>query len=139
MNDTFTIGEHTYSAVKMDAFRALHVARRLSPIVGQLVLLSNGTLNPKDAVLPLMEGIARMSDEDFDYVRDSCLSVVTRVIDGRLHPIFNSKAKLLQYQDIKPKECLEIIFTVVMDNLSDFLDDLPSIVTDGTEGQPSPQ
>lgn len=138
MSHQFTIGDHNYIADKLDAFKALHVARRIAPLVGHLALATQGVLDVKDLIPPLLDGIADIKEADFDYVRDACLSVVKRVEGERAQPVYNSRAKMMQYTDINAKQLLEIIITVVMDNLSDFLGDLPSIGTGGLPDQNTP-
>lgn len=128
----FKIGEHDYISERLDAFQALHVARRVAPLAATLALSGAGVLSVKDMIVPLMNGISEMKEEDFDYVRNACLGVVRRrVAEGTAQPIFNKSAKMLQFQDISARGVLEIIISVVMENLADFLDAVPSTAADG--------
>src|SRR5690348_8339204 len=84
----FEVAGKKYKSKKLDAFVQLHIARRLGGIYGslgtayKLFLQSRTTDNPKGDPLvvldPVGKSLKNMSDEDAEYVINSCLSVCQR-------------------------------------------------------------
>ena len=79
-----TIGETTYAIGTLPTKKQFHVERRLTPFIGSvlphLAVLQNKNLSVMEkaaAILPAIADIlAKLSDEECDYVIDACLSVV---------------------------------------------------------------
>jgi hypothetical protein len=131
----FTVADHEYMAAPLDTFKQLHIVRRLAPILGTLLVVNKQLLKPEDAFAPLVEGLARMSDDDCDFVLHNCLAVCQRQVQGSTTwgPIFNMGAKRMMYDDIKLAQMLEIAYHVLQENLADFM---PSPVLTNGEGAP---
>ncbi len=119
----FTVADHEYMAAPLDTFKQLHVVRRLAPVLGMLVVIKKDMLKLEDAFAPLVEGLARMSDADCDFVVHNCLAVCQRKVEGTetWGPIFNMSAKRMMYEDIGLAQMLEIAFHVLQENLGDFM------------------
>jgi len=132
MNE-FVVGGHTYKARKMDATTQLHVARRLSPLIGAF----KDALPPRKGdeplslmdvkIEPLAAALAAMPDDVVDYVLSNTLSLVQRKMDGDRGwaPVWTSAAKRPMFDDIGMIEMLSICVRVVLDNIGPFsFDDL---------------
>ena len=119
---TTEINGHTYAIGKMDARRQFHVARRLAPVMMGLMKASGQEkADFVTTVGPLAEAVSGLSDEDCDYVLDSCLDVVSRLDEkagGK--PIKIVRGGVLAYQDITMPEIIQLAVAVIQDNLSGF-------------------
>jgi hypothetical protein len=78
-------------------------------------------------VLPLAEAIAKMSDEDCNYVLGTCLNVVSRQIDGGRGwaKVWSEAAKKPMYDDIDMGAMIAIVVRVLQDALAPFFAALP--------------
>jgi hypothetical protein len=130
---SFTIKSQEYQSVKLTTIKQAHLMRRLLPIVSSLANLSklksdNQGDTAKEAFQPIADALSNLSDEQFNYILDLCLSVVKRrdVDANRLVPIWNGAGKNLQYEDIDLMVMLQIMGNVIMENLSGFLPESPS-------------
>ena len=136
----FTIGDHTYVAGKLDAFKQLHVSRRLAPIIPTLipmylVLQKEGL---KDVGLlsalakPFADAIAAMSDEDSEYIMATCLGVVRRrTSGGNLAPVWNQSARACMFDDMDVLDIGKASLEVIKDSLGPFIRGLFTSQTNG--------
>lgn len=89
MTIEFEINDLKFRAEKLDTFKQLHVSRKVGPILPKLLpVFVQFTKSAKDgapaddltaiaaAVEPLTQVLADMPDSDFEYVVNTCLSVV---------------------------------------------------------------
>ena len=119
----FTVSDHDYRAGKMDALTQFHVLRRLAPIIGSLKDLAGGDVSKGlEALGPIADVVARLPDEDVNYVLDRCLSTVQRKKDGDTGwaPIWNASAKRAMFDDIDMMSMLLISGNVVMNAVGPF-------------------
>jgi hypothetical protein len=153
----FRIGMHTYRSRKLNARQQFHVARRLAPLVGQLLTLGPALAQiqsvpsdtaPDDAAVAatakafetaleaLSTGLARIPDNDCDYVLDHCMGVTQRSAGNGGAPvwsdIWNERAHRLMFDDITLPEMMQIAVEVLRDNLADFFSLLPVATTPTT-------
>jgi hypothetical protein len=121
------INGHSYRFGKIDAMKQFHVVRRLAPALAS-VGLSLGRLkqlaNVADLLGPAFEVIAKMSDEDSNYIIYTCLRAVSRK-DGQgagtgWMPLVPSSQDMLAYQDIELPEMLQLVMWVLRVNLEGF-------------------
>jgi hypothetical protein len=137
----FTIKARVYHSTKLGAIKQAHLMRRLLPLVASLTNL--GKLNIKalaasaqaapgatadvarDAIMPIANAIAELSDEQFNYIIDLCMGQVRREegegANIRQVQIWNRAAQALQYEDIDLPVMLQICGEVIMENLAGFL------------------
>lgn len=127
------IGGNTYRIGKLDARTQLHVWRRLAPIVsaaGGLASIgairnvaestdadqvSTEQLGAYAAMLgPLLDAVAKLPDEDVDYILNVALQAVMRKGEGDTgwHPVMRGGA--MMFDDIGPIQMLEIAGRVVI-------------------------
>jgi hypothetical protein len=131
----FSIGDNQYRAGKLDAFKQLHVSRRVAPIIPTLipvfVKISQDGSMAKDmsglaALLgPFADGLANMSDESSEYVISTCLSVVHRQASGgNWAPVWNKGAKACMFDDMDLGDLIQIAIKVIADSLGPFIQGL---------------
>lgn len=142
----FRVGDHVYQSRKMNARMQFHVARRLAPLIGHLASLGPLLAIASDpqfltdeataqaferAVIPFAEGLAKIPDEDADYVLDRCMQMVQRGVGGNgsgamaWQDIWNMRANRLQFEDIELPEMMQIAMNVVGENLGGFFSQTP--------------
>jgi hypothetical protein len=128
---------HTYSIGKMDAFEQLHVARRLAPMVSELMAafisapsLFTGKAEAENeskmlmdvleiAGGPLADAFSKMSNVDVDYIVHACLSVCQRKQSHGYAKVF-VRGGGLAFQDIQLDTLLGLTWFVIQENLAGF-------------------
>ena len=139
MAQEFTVDDRVYrTRTKLNARQQFHIARRLAPLIGQMMSLGpvlqaafsdgNDTVSAESIealLMPFAGALSRMSDEECDYVLDRALAVVQRREGNGAQPvwvdIWNARANTLQFQDIELPAMLRIAAEVLQENLSGFL------------------
>lgn len=125
-----TIAECNYRTGKMNALQQFHVTRRLGPmlaVAGVTVEMmrnrqSEGDLDSLMGAMPhIMELLARMKDEDVNYVLFTCLSVVQRQQGDAWAQVIAPDGKTIMFADIDMPTMIRIVFEVLMENLANFL------------------
>ncbi len=121
----FEIDGVKYKAGRIPAMTQFHLLRRLSPVIA--ILFSNrdpetGIFDPAKSAAALAEAIAKMSDEDTEYVFGSCLSVVQREREGGTGyvSIWNTSAKAPQFDDINIITMIKIVSEIVQGQIGPF-------------------
>lgn len=150
MTTEITIKTEVYRIGKLNAFEQFHVARRLAPalfVLGKNFAGIDGTAEGASmldslagAIGPLAEVIARMTDDESNYVLTTCLGVCSRKQGTALAAIIlerkianpNTTSYQLMFDDIDMAVMLQLVFAVLKDNLGNFLAALP--VSDSTQG-----
>ena len=130
MTSTVKIGQHDYRIGKLSALQQLHVSRRLAPILASmgvsLSAISAGAKGSNDdfaaMLAPVTEIVARMPDDEVNYIIFTCLSCVSRVVDNRAAPV--SVGNALMFDDLDMKAMLELTVAALKDNLGNFLQGL---------------
>jgi hypothetical protein len=156
----FEVGSHTYRTEKrMGAREQWHVTRRLGPVLTafkEIILAADERLAPPppgaseedrqlafarmtsvalDAAVPLAEAVAKMPDQDWDYVINECFRVVVRAIKNEnggitsWQRLWNEAAGQPQFQDFDMLEMIQIVRHVLTENLSGFFVGLQSGLT----------
>jgi hypothetical protein len=120
----FDLEDHSYRAGDLDPRVALHVARRILPIlVGLGVVVGKdgkpALKNPFAAMAPAVDIYSKMSNEDVDFINDSCLAVV-QVKQGKgWAPVTRDGARMFDFIDIGVE--LKIVWEVGRANVGPFL------------------
>lgn len=122
-----TVNEQVYKVGKLNVFQQLHVAKRLTPLLaGALpawLAVAGGQQADvsamASALLPLADAIARLSDEDLDYVVRECLLAVERK-----HAAGWARVRLengpIMFDDLDLLALLQLTKEVVQSNLGNF-------------------
>jgi hypothetical protein len=141
----FTVGEHRYRSRKMNARQQFHCVRRLGPLFGQLLNigpaianLTPGTMGDADANKAFEEALgayttalAKVPDQDCDYVIDRCMEVTQRLQGGNgsgqpvWSDVWNSRLNRMMFEDIELGEMFTIAGEVLKDNLQGFFNIMP--------------
>lgn len=137
------VNGNTYRIGNMDPRSQFHVTRRLGPVMSALgaaltTLLPKLAMPTPDVVVgdakkgatlsdeqmlfvmgPLMDVVAKMPEDDVNYVIDRCLAVVQRR-DGEKWASVMHQSGQLMYQDIQMPTMMRLVVEVVMGNMGDF-------------------
>lgn len=151
------IDGHPYRIGRLNARKQWNVVRRLAPVLAASAPAlqvwasaspppetgpdgqpAPGTAAPAfdleaafSAFGPLATAIGDLTDENSDYVINTCLSVVhTNRIGQTWAPVANSGGDLM-FQDIHLGTMVKLVLIVLRENLGDFLGALPGSTTDG--------
>jgi hypothetical protein len=131
----FTVGEHQYHAERIPALQQFHIMRRLAPFIGQVVpvvgaIKGKGADAGMEAVKPLADALASMSDADANYVLFGLLRFAKRAVPGGLGAVAVVVGEQLNHQDITMLQMLQIAWQVLRVNMADFTAALPSDLLD---------
>ncbi len=131
------INGQTYKHGKLDARKAFHVARRLTPILAGMAkavqAMESAAPEARNAVMLdcIAEDISMLSDETLDYVIDACMAVVSRKqADGRYMSVMTRGN--LQFADMGMDELLQLTIAVSMESLDGFFG-----LLNGGDGSPT--
>lgn len=131
------IAGHKYAIGKLDAFEQLHVARRLAPMLSELMsafisapALFTGKTEGEDeskalmevlelATGPLADAFSKMSNVDVDYIVHACLSVCERKQAKGYAKVYIPRGGLM-FQDIQLDTLLGLTWYVIQENLAGF-------------------
>ncbi len=116
----------TYRVNKIDARSQFHIVRRLAPVLGQVAPAVQGGKGGMDALPALADAIAKLSDEDADYVLFGLLKVISRKQDQGLGWGPVATGTLLMYDDITMPTMLKLAWQALSHNMSGFFAALPS-------------
>jgi len=120
MSDRLTLEGSEYIIGKLDVFQQFHCAKRLAPLLAGAASIS-GMVDGEfklDSLFPLLDGIAKLPDDDLDYVLTTCLLAVRRIDHGQSVKVITGKA--MQYQDMSGLTVLTLVKEVLMENMSGF-------------------
>ncbi|WP_228748449.1 phage tail assembly chaperone [Acinetobacter towneri] len=135
------IGGHDYAIGRLNALDQLHVSRKIAPIVPNIMPILTevakgdlekviesieadenaelGGLEPlAKALEPFMEAIAKMPEEDVNYVIYKCLSVVKR--GGAVV----CRGESIMFDDLDMNHLLPLTVAVIRTNLGNFIQGL---------------
>ena len=135
------IGGHDYTIGRLNALDQLHVSRKIAPIVPNIMPILTevakgdlekviasietdenaelGGLEPlAKALEPFMEAIAKMPEEDVNYVIYKCLSVVKR--NGSVV----CRGESIMFDDLDMNHLLPLTVAVIRTNLGNFIQGL---------------
>ena len=126
---TIDLAASNYSIGRMDALTQFHVARRLAPVIAVLgesvaKLADSPETKSQEAWVasvfgPVMDIVAKMGDEESNYIIHACLAVVGRQQEGgKYAPI--QRNKLLMFNDIEMPVMFRLVVEVIKENLGGF-------------------
>lgn len=143
----FTVGDHEYRSEKLDALVQFHISRRLTGVViGLAPLISlNASVEDLATVIssdigenikllePVLAAVAKMSDEDVNYVVAKTMAKVYRAVKnpgtGAIEswsPMWSNSTHSLMYDDLNLSELVQIVWYALRENLEDFSFGSPS-------------
>lgn len=126
---------HVYRIGRMDALTQFHVARRLGPVIASLAE-GGADFSILDVMAGATQVIAKMSDEDVNYIINRCLLVVARVVEGsRPAPVM--RGNQFMFNDITMPQMVRLAVEVIKENLGPFFPGLLAAIAtqSGSEAQ----
>lgn len=141
----FEINGVQYRSGKLDTFKQLHLSRKIAPVVPKVLpafaaIARRKKANADDdidviaeALQPVADALAQMSEQDVEYVLNNCLSVVQRRQGKDWARVWSGDT--LMFDDIDLPTMLQISMKVIWDNLGAFISGL---VAKQTAGSPQP-
>lgn len=133
-DNEFTIMNRNFKVSKIDAFKQFHIVRRLAPILGDLAPIamkfskmdqSELKQDQFEALSPVLNGLAKLSDKDADLILYGLLSAVEiqQAEFGNWAKI--SDGKTLFFTDLELPILVQAAGRAFMYNLSGFFAALP--------------
>lgn len=134
MNDNnFAINGVNFKVHKIDAFKQFHIVRRMAPILADLIPVANKLSKMKDAgdeqfeaLAPIMNGLAKLTDEESNKVLIGLLSAI-EMQQGEGGPwarLVNGES--LMFQNLELPVMLQAAGRAFMFNMAGFFAVLPS-------------
>ena len=130
------IGGNAYQIGRIDAMRQLHVSRRVVPVliaagISIADVVKSGAGTEGDAWLmrvadKALDVVAKMSNEDVEYVVQTSLSVAKRRPvggDGPWALVMNGKQ--FQFQDMDMRTMVQVTLAVLRENMGGFFPQAP--------------
>ncbi len=127
-NPEVTIGDSVYQIGKLPAMTQFHVVRRIGPVLATMgvsiteMATKGKSLNDEVDMLSIMgtvsEVVAKMSNDDVEYVIYACLAVVRRQQGERYMNVMTGKN--FQFQDIDMTVMMRLTVEVLKENLGGF-------------------
>lgn len=131
----FSIGEKEFKAGKINAMKQFHVVRRIAPILGDLIPvlkkfegMSEEELKKDqiESLAPILNGLAKLSDKDSEFVLYSLLAAVEMKQDlGNWAKLSNGEQ--LMFNDLELPVLLQVAGRTFMHNLTGFFAVLPKL------------
>lgn len=139
-----TVRDNAYRIGKMSAIQQFHVTRRLGAVSGALGeglsrlvksggaarLLESGGDGAMTVIEPLLTAIGRMTDEDSNYVINTCLAHVTRRVGETAWSPVQSSPGNMMFPDVDMFVMLVLVWHVLEFNLQGFFSALLSALPD---------
>ncbi|MFA9439402.1 phage tail assembly chaperone [Uliginosibacterium sp. sgz301328] len=134
-------GEQTYRLGKLSAIQQFHLTRKIAPVVPAMVPVFLRLANSKTPLLddpdsltallaPFADAMAKMPDEDANYLLGTCLSVVARKQGDAWKSVWDTTHGTILFDDIDLSQMMPIVIRVLRENLGNFISGLltnPSI------------
>lgn len=126
------IGDKVYLIGKMNATDQFHVFRRVMPLLAPILeSIRSGIGFGPLMLVKISEDIAKLSDEQLNYVINACMSVVEVQTAGKpLKLIVNGRQ---MFGDMDLPVMLQITWAVLMENFKPFLTGLLAGPSKGEE------
>lgn len=138
-----TLSGNLYRIGVLDAFKQLHLSRKLAPLIPELVpafVKIQSLIGPPPiegaeappmgldkvadiAVLlgPFADAMAGLSDADTEYITTLCMSVVQRQSGNSWAAVWNKDAKTFMFQDIGLDTLMMLLVKTIQANLGNFI------------------
>lgn len=123
----FEFGGRTYLIGKMGPRDQLHVLRRVMPLLSPILLSlkqaqSGVPFNKIGMMIVMSEDLAKIPDDQLNYVIDTCLSVVEVKTDGKPLKLMVNGRSMFGEMDLPTM--IQVMWAVLMENLRPFLSGL---------------
>ena len=123
------VGGINYRIGKLPAMQQLHVTRRIGPVlatmgVSVLSAIESGKMQDSedsrmlDLMATAMDVVAHMTNDDVEYVVNTCLAVTQRQQGERWAPVMNGQR--MMFQDVDMRTMVQLTVGVLQENLGGF-------------------
>lgn len=115
------VGGERYRIGRLPPITQFHLVRRMgSALVGGLGAHLGRQATAAEMIVPVMEAVSKLSDEDSEYIINTCLGAMTRHQAGSdaWAPVL--VARRLMFEDITMPLMLELTFKVLEAQLDNF-------------------
>jgi hypothetical protein len=144
----FQINGKEFSLNKIDLFKQFHIARKIGPIIADLIpaaakinkiINENSTQEEQLAAFapvlqPIMDGFAKLSEADANYVLMGLLEAIEiKQVTGNF--AFVARNNVMMVQDIEMPEMLQLAGRALMYNMKGFFSSAVLISKEGTPKQ----
>lgn len=131
-----TYNNETYRIGLLNPIQQFHVSRRLAPVLSAMGVsafelfqagksLEIGDLDLMTVLSAITDMIAKMPEDDVNYIFNTCLGVVHRKqVDGRFANVWVQQRFV--FEDIDMNAMVRLTVAVVQDNLSGFFPQAPA-------------
>lgn len=134
MEKEFEIDGILYKAGKLDAFKQLHLSRKVAPIIPTLIPvfmeiskkgdLTNNMDKLGTLLKPFADGLSNLSDESTEYILSTCLSVVRRQSNETWARVWDQNGKVCMFDDMDLGVMIRVCIEVMQDSLGGFIQGL---------------
>lgn len=119
----FELNGFEYRVQKLNARAQYHIMRRLTPMLAELASAVNAAEKADDALSPLANALARMTDADADYCLFGLLQAVKRKQNGAWSKVALENA--LMFDDLDLATMLQLAFKAFQFNFASFFQSVP--------------
>jgi hypothetical protein len=129
------LGPNTYRIGSLDAIKQFHLARKLVPAqialgvsaadLAGLAKDSNEVAIMAAIMGPVAEVVAKMSEEDVNFILFTALAVVKRQQADKWASVMVNKQ--LMFEDLSMPHMFRLVLAVIQENLSGFFVALPGV------------
>lgn len=119
----FKVGDHLYSATRLDAFAQLHIGRRLAPGMA-FITAQGGKFNA------ILEVLSSMAQADVDFIVTTAIKAVKRRSGDSWAPVYSEAGHRMAFDDINGIEMLEIVGRALEGDLAPFFSGLVKLAFD---------
>ena len=133
MADEFEIGGHAYRAGKMPLMEKFHVSRRLAPVLAGMVKTGEVEAGGTGAMAAIADAVAKMPQEDADYVVSQCLAAAEIRQGDRWTAVSRNGRVMFDFIDLP--DMMRIVMGVLTENLGAFF---PGTLSVSTAAVPTP-
>ncbi len=130
MTQTEIAGQQ-YRMNKLSPLSQFHVSRRIAPVLPTLIPIfvkltkdasvSKDLIGLAELLTPFMDYLAGLSDEDGEFILNSCLAVVQREHMGNWTLVWNTQSKVCMFEDMDLGVMVMLTLQVMQDSLSKFI------------------
>ncbi|AJK46293.1 phage tail assembly chaperone [Burkholderia plantarii] len=124
-----------YQIGKLSAMQQFHVSRRIAPVLPPLILayfelqefelpLVKNLAPLATSIEPVLEALARMKDEEAEYVIGACMRVVERRHGNGWARVWSTTQDICMFDDIDMGVMLNLTGRVIIENLGPFIQGL---------------
>lgn len=110
-----------YKVDKLEARRQFHLVRRIAPLLAGAALsrTKDGAKDFNTVIAAIVNSISKMSNEEADFILDTCLSVCSRDVNGQWAAVQAPNSTALMYP-LEMDTQLQLAVAVIEDSLGGF-------------------